>query len=270
MVAKPFSLGQTLAIGAVGLVLTFCLLPATLWGQQSPPQIDPFARPAATPTSPPASSPAAAIALAPENKISAALDQSTQLDFVDTPLKDVVTFLSELHGIPIAVNKEALEAAMVPLDSPLTYSIKGLRFETVLDILLRPLGLTYDATDELIEITTPKDLLARPHIRLYDCRDLLALGPNGNIVAPGANPIPPPALAPVGFDDIDALAQSISRAVDPQSWNTANGDGSATIENFKGMLIVSQTSRAHRQIESLLNTIRETAGLPPRRSKAIK
>lgn len=280
MVAKRSSFGQSLAVGILGFAFSAgCLAPAA-FGQQPPPLRLESPSASGNPAAPPKATAADTAPLAvteAESKIAAALNKPTRLDFVDTPLKDVITFLSEAHSIPISINRKALEEAGVDVEMPVSHQIRDLRLATALQLLLRPLGLTYDTTDELMEITTPEDLLARPHIRLYDCRDLLALGPDGKLAGPnGAAGVGLPVVpadysrAPVGESAIDGLAETITRAVDPQSWRDAGGEGTGTIDNFKGMLIISQTSRAHRQIENLLNTIRETAGLPRRSSKGVE
>lgn len=197
------------------------------------------------------------------SKIEQALQQQAKLDFVDTPLRDVVTFLQEVHGIPIVLNRQALEEANIPVDTPVTKNIRGIRLETTLTLLLRELGLVFDATDEFLEITTPKDLATHPQVRVYDCRDLLGMN---KVELPAGNP-----SSYVSGDvpsDAESLKQTITRTIDASSWNTANGGG--TIENFKGLLIVSHNGQTQRQIERLLNTLRETAGLAPRQGKSIR
>jgi len=191
------------------------------------------------------------------------LQRETTLDFVETPLRDVAAFLQEAHGVPVLLNVKALESLNITPDSPVTSNLKGVRLETALGIITRQLDLTYDVSDELIQITTEDDLVSHPQARLYDCRDLLALGPNGIPATAGNELVKVETPA-----DAEALKQTIMRCVEPQTWENTNGTG--TVENFKGMLIINHTSQTHRKVEKLLNTIRETAGLEARLAKTIK
>ena len=60
-----------------------------------------------------------------EKAILKALKQKTSLDFVETPLKDVVDYLSEMHHIPILIDSSALKEAGV--DDQLTDHLQALR-----------------------------------------------------------------------------------------------------------------------------------------------
>src|SRR5262245_61108570 len=72
----------------------------------------------------------------------AALNQSTTVDVVEMPLKDVVLYLSESHNIPIILDLRQLEEASVSSDTPVTKSVRGIKLRSALNLLLRDLDLT--------------------------------------------------------------------------------------------------------------------------------
>lgn len=240
------------------------------------------------------------------DRIEAELNKTTSVDFVDVPLKDVCAFLSENHKIPIFIRKKKLAEASVSVDTPVTISLRGVPLRTVLEFVLEESELTYDIRDVLI-ITTPEDAESRLWIRVYDCRDLLAMPapevPAAKIAPPTAPsttiPSPPsresespassagvqPATAkkggggmggtsssyppPTELDKrIDGLIEIITSTVGPDSWDDVGGPGA--IDAYNGLFVVSQTTGVHRQIEHVLDMLREAAGLEVKAGKVIR
>ncbi len=59
----------------------------------------------------------------PEQRIREALDEPTQTEFVDTPLKDVVDYLKDLHHVEIQLDGPAMQEAGVEESTPLTRNL---------------------------------------------------------------------------------------------------------------------------------------------------
>lgn len=119
------------------------------------------------------------------------LDQRIDFLFTDTPLRDVITYLSDTSGIQIYVKEKKLEEMGVSLDMPVNKNLKQVRLSTGLELLLDDVGLTHVEKDDLLVITSPEDAESVQEIRVYDCRDLLAMpGPNapGYGAQPGMTP----------------------------------------------------------------------------------
>lgn len=89
-----------------------------------------------------------------EQKIAAALSQLTSVKFQDTPLHDVATHISRVHGFPVVVEPLALDDAGIPSDEPITLSVSGVTLQSILKLLLQDLQLTYLIEDEVLKITT--------------------------------------------------------------------------------------------------------------------
>jgi hypothetical protein len=89
-----------------------------------------------------------------EASIHAALGQNTDIEFIETPLKDVVEFLAEKHGIPIVLNAKALEEAGVNIDTPVTKRLQGITLRSALRLTLGELELTHAVQNGVLMITT--------------------------------------------------------------------------------------------------------------------
>lgn len=114
------------------------------------------------------------------------LQQRLDVEFVETPLKDVIDFLRDTTGIQFVLNQKRMEEAGVNIDAAVTKNFKQIRLSTFLDLMLDELELVYvERDEELIIITTREDAAATMVVRVYDCRDLLELAIVGPAV-PGA------------------------------------------------------------------------------------
>ncbi|MBX9790089.1 MAG: hypothetical protein K2Y37_14325 [Pirellulales bacterium] len=96
------------------------------------------------------------------------LAKSTSVDFVETPLSDVVGFLCDLHQIPIKLQHDALEEAGITADTPVTCSLANVSLHTVLQVMLDPLDLTCLVDGEVLMITSREGAESHPEVRVYD------------------------------------------------------------------------------------------------------
>ncbi len=181
---------------------------------------------------------------ASEEKIIEALDSSTQLDFLDAPLRDVVDFLKDYHQIEIQIDRPSLDDVGLTPDEQITKSLRGLRLRSALQLVLRDLDLTYVIRDEVLLITTPEVADALVETRVYNLHRL----PNF---------------------DCEALVEVIRKAIRPETWRTdASPDETptttaetskparlATIQALPGCLVITQTQHAHEEIADLLSQL---------------
>jgi RNA polymerase sigma factor (sigma-70 family) len=174
-------------------------------------------------------------------RIEAELTKPTEIAFTDTPLIDVVTFLSEYHNIPILIDTEALLATGVATDIPITRTLTGVSLENSLNIMLLPLDLDYVITNDVMSITSAKQAKATMDARVYD----LSRIPN----------IEPKTLS--------SIIMSVTK---PDAWTEKGGPGSLT--HGTDFLVVNQNQRTHRMIVSLLNQLERQAKEQARRRSA--
>jgi RNA polymerase sigma factor (sigma-70 family) len=92
----------------------------------------------------------------PEKKIIKALKERTQVDFVETPLEDVIDYLKDFHGIEIQLDSAALKEAGIDENTPVTKKLSGVSLRSALKLILDDLKLKYVVQNEMLLITTPE------------------------------------------------------------------------------------------------------------------
>lgn len=183
-----------------------------------------------------------------EARIAAALEQTTELDFADQPLSDVVDYLKQKHGIEIQFDHAALKAAGVGSDTPISRTLKGITLESALDMILGELALTSVIHDEVLLVTSTAAAKGLMETRVYPVYDLV-MTPAGQ-------------LPPVDGLDYDSLIAVLSEVAPAE-------DGASTpLRAYRpaGALIVTRSLTTHRRLEKFLADLRRTkagqAGAP--------
>ena len=108
-----------------------------------------------------------------EKRIEEALRSPTQIEFVETPLSDVVDYLRDYHKIEIQLDKKALGDVNIGTDTPVSKTLRGISLKSALRLMLRELQLTYIIQDEVLLITTPEEADARLVTKVYPVADLV-------------------------------------------------------------------------------------------------
>jgi hypothetical protein len=107
-----------------------------------------------------------------EKKIREELAKLTSFEFNETPLREVIKYLNELHGINIEVNRKKLEDIGVTLDSPVTQVVKGVSLASALNLWLDEAGMTYVIKNEVLLFTSVEDAQRASTPRIYDLTGL--------------------------------------------------------------------------------------------------
>ena len=125
---------------------------------------------------------------AAEAKIRQALQATTELEFVETPLQDVIDYLAARHGIGIQIDRRALKDAGSAAITPITLKTHNGQLRDALWLILEPLNLDYVVKDEMLLITTrqkAEELVAK----LFPSENYQVLQlPKGRAVAAKAAP----------------------------------------------------------------------------------
>jgi hypothetical protein len=161
-------------------------------------------------------------------RIESELKNQTEIAFTDTPLTDVMTFLSDYHNIPILLDTAALTEANVVSDMPITRTLDGVSLESALNIVLAPLKLDYVIANEVMLVTTVKQAEATLDVRVYDLSRLPNLEPK----------------------TLSAIIMTVTK---PEAWTEKGGAGSIVLGT--DFVVVNQCQRTHRKIVSLLNQL---------------
>jgi hypothetical protein len=192
--------------------------------------------------------------------IKKALAEPASLEFVDTPVACVIQILMETHKIYFQLDKKAMDDVGVAPDVPITINLKGVSLRSVLNLMLRDLGLTWCIENEVLLITSPEraDILLTTEI--YDVADLVTCRDEKGEL----------------WEDYDQLVEMIISTVAPTTWDSVGGPGSIAPGTFASakVLVIVQTDNVHEQIAALLEKIREVIkhnggkSEPPRRSRS--
>ncbi len=154
------------------------------------------------------------------DKIEAALAQMTTAEFVETPLRDVVSFLSNQHKIPILLDIRALDLVGIGEDTPITARAAADSLGTLIDRVLKDLELTWMARHEVLMITTPEEADSSLLTRVYKVARMI---------------------------NADSLISDLTKNINPNSWSDVGGPGSLSYVAGR-VLVVAQTDRVHRKI----------------------
>jgi|GEM_PF-3484379 len=176
------------------------------------------------------------------------LSKSVKLEVKGMPLSRVAVRLAEMAGVPVALDRKGFETAGLDPDQAVTMRASDLELRSLLNLMLEPLGLSWQLKGKLILIQ-PR-MMAPHETRIYNVRHLLRPRADGRDY------------------DYDALCEALRSTVAAGEWNEGGGQGS--LNRFQGLLIVSHEPRVHTEIRELLEEIarltdkqRAEAGLPP-------
>jgi hypothetical protein len=182
------------------------------------------------------------------------------MDFTDTPLRDVMAFLKDQHGIEIQIDEKELAESGVKKDAPVTLAVKGITLRSALRLLLSQLSKSanFVVADEVLLITSREGAMQRKSVRIYDVSDF-AEPP----VAMGSNSYGPPAAAPPQYaagsqSGVHGLVNVIEQAIAPGTWGADHGSAVVPlVRNDSALLVVHHSPGVQDEIVDLLSSLRE-------------
>jgi hypothetical protein len=177
-----------------------------------------------------------------EHKIRSALSDPTTLEFIETPLKDVVDYLKDLHGIEIQIDAKALDGVGVSTDTPITRNLKGVSLRSALKLILPDLDLTFVVRNDVLQITTPEMVERDVTVRIHHAADLLSDEASAK-----------------------ALVTAVEMALDaslPTSDAEKPPPTSSRVTFFRNILLVRGNPHEHERVSTLLGEIRQALKLP--------
>jgi hypothetical protein len=150
-------------------------------------------------------------------KIAEAMKQTTVIEFTETPLKDVVDYLKDVHHIEIQLDPKVFaqvyaqpKPPMRDPEMPVTLDHKTVSLQSALRIILRELDLDYALCDEVILITTHEEARALNPVR-RDFRSPGIVANEKRIAAVLASPPPANLKGPGNLEGMEfqALADEL-------------------------------------------------------------
>ncbi|QDT25366.1 hypothetical protein [Gimesia panareensis] len=190
-----------------------------------------------------------------EQRVEDELVKETTGNFPEIPLHEVITFFSELHNIPIQIQKKDLEEIGLSPDEPVDVNLKDISLKNALDFILEPLNLTYVVDHNMLLITSRQKAEQIFKTRVYPVGDLCSSSPEDYAVLEAVI-----LNARVGRWSPAVMEQQISGY--PAPYNKAGSNSlnlkGGTISGYpqSQSLVITQTYHAQKAIEKLLEDLR--------------
>ncbi len=199
------------------------------------------------------------------------LRKVSEVQFIDAPLNDVVTFLVDTHNARIRLDTTMSIAKPLLDDSRITISVSGQPLSHVLRRAtqsLPDLELVWTVSRGDIVITNTEQQKRMLETRVYRVGRLQQLSATRAIVQrqpaerpvvggfSGRGPVPAQIVAPE--DTIIALLEAVIDA----PWMNRDGEG-GTVSRLGDQLVVRQTFHAQEQIARLLRAVETALARPP-------
>jgi hypothetical protein len=182
-----------------------------------------------------------------EVRVMRALATAVDARYKDSRFQDVIDHLATSMNRTIIVDAAALTEAGIGYDTPVNFAAREpLAARTALRAILANYNLAYVVRDGIIHVTLPgkaRDLMTT---RVYYLGDLITgLGPYGGAPTVGA------ALDQVQLaQNIAAIVEMITSAIDPLSWDKRGGQGNIGVNLPTLSLTVRQSQEVHGQLRA--------------------
>ncbi len=204
---------QLLSGGIAMLFLGAWLTSNQVWSQEKGSAKPPFATPLT----------------AAEAKLYKALETPTLVEFVETPLADVILYLKDYHKAEITFDQRALDDAGVGADTPITMNLRGVTMRSALEMILRKHRLSPIVQNEVILITTEKEAERKRDTCIYDVAELLR------------------------ESSAHELAEVVRQTLVPASQRDESSD--VSVVPFRHLLIVRHNQAGQRQVAQFLQQL---------------
>ena len=188
-------------------------------------------------------------------RIKQALNKEVSLEFIETPLVDLVAFLRDMTDIPIVLDEKAMSNEGIDRSRPVTFKAKTLTLRSALRLMLKRMSLEFMEQDGILVLTNYERTESNPVCVVYAVKDLLLLPED-----PGHEEIE---------QELSKLSQMIRSMVRPETWSDVGGF--AALESFdqRAALVISTKSEIHEMVETLLARFRKVKAQQDARLKPV-
>lgn len=164
------------------------------------------------------------------------LSQPITNTFVETPLSEAMSALSDQLELPIMIDNRSLEEIGLDKDAGVNVDLKGIAAFDLIAIMMSDLELTLSVHNNIHTVMTLETAEAQLLTRVYW---LEGIGIGG---------------------DYDSLMGLIEATVTPDTWEALGGSSTmAPAPGKRPGLVISSTYDVHRQVEQLIKALRENS-----------
>jgi hypothetical protein len=169
---------------------------------------------------------------AKEQAILRTMDSTRSVSFKNSRFEDVIEYLQTAIGLPIVLDKTALDETGITYDTPVTLQVKGVTVRSLLRKILGDLGLTYVIRDQTVQVVTPQQAREMLVVRVHYVGDLLFGGELARQVQAAQ------------------LIQLITETIDPPSWEVNGGSGKIFYDDLRRSLVIKQSAELQPVLSS--------------------
>jgi len=219
-----------------------------------------------------------------DRRVMATLDtRRIPASFNNNTLEDVVTFVATVTNLNVDVDWESLSKIGVERDKPISLELREVPARVVLDRVLEKAQpdsfskVGWAVNDGVLVVAADEALRKNRFVVIYDIRDLLFQipdfqnapelnldqvlnqgqqgggGSSGSIFREQGTNTPE---GPSEDDLMERILEIIQTNVDFEGWRDNGGD-TGVVQELNGNLIITNTARNHREIQGLLNQLRQ-------------
>lgn len=158
-----------------------------------------------------------------------ALDMTVDFEFIGTDFEVALQHLGDFYLVPIVINHAELKSLGVEAaDLKVDLVIADIRFESMLELMLRPHGLSWVIEDEVLKIVSIKTATAQRESHVYSLRHL-----GKDVTA-------------------EVVMEAVQGSIPWDSWNEKG-----VFVPLDGGLLISTNQKNHRRISTLLQQLRD-------------
>ncbi|MEM8666944.1 MAG: sigma-70 family RNA polymerase sigma factor [Planctomycetota bacterium] len=171
-----------------------------------------------------------------EAEIASALNAQTSMEFIETPIEEVVKFIGDQSNVPIAIDEFALEEIGISKDEPISMTANSVTLRSAFKRMLKNRDLTYTVQGETLVITTVDAAENSLITRMY-------------------------WLEGTGFvrGDYNSIMDLVQTSVNPDTWEALGGPSTmGPVVTKRPGLLISTTYPNHEVIEKFFKALRET------------
>ena len=222
-----------------------------------------------------------------DRRVYAALDSRRMpARFQDSPLQDVLSFVATVTNLNFDIDWDSLEQIGVEKDSRVSLELSDVAARVVLDRVLQKASIdefnraSWAVQDGIVVVSSDDKLRKNTFIVIYDVRDLLfqvnnydqvpeldldaAIQQGGQGGGGGGGSIfednQEDQELPTEAEQLDQLLEIIQTNVDFEGWRDNGGD-TGIVQTLNNNLIITNTAKNHREIQALLDKLREVRSL---------
>ncbi|MBL8851384.1 MAG: hypothetical protein JNG89_17000 [Planctomycetaceae bacterium] len=179
-------------------------------------------------------------------RIGEALDSPTSIEFAGTPVRDVISYISEMHDIPVVLDTSTLSEEGISGDEEVSLAVNGIKLSNALRLLLENINqveLDVIIRNGALWVTTKDEADEFLQTVIYDVADITE---NDSIL----------------MEQLENVIENETRG----PWESLHGIGGLMLKATDGLLVCRQTPRMQVDVYSLIGAIRgsmtEAGGSP--------